>query len=488
MAMMMAGRVLLVCALCVLWCGACGVYARDVDKSVVGGCMASGVLGTRRLYMPRRCNKTAVTLPSRHFFPISAVGASTDGQVSGTIDGGLVPIPAPPLSPAPNTPKAPEASTSHGVSLPAVGVHSGDGTPSLHIPNVDSSVGGGSGQSGNSSGSVLSVMESPSTVVVISPSSISTGVGGLQNKDGPPSNPKLGSPAVSVESGKILVGHNGETEKDSTPDDGSESSRIQQETESRATTEEARGSEAGQSGVGTNGPPNVLSTESQQQHRETTVTETKPPPPSPGKQIPAVSLPPGVDASAALSPGPQASSPEPSRAAEDPEEEKRILPATRASHNSKGETHKASSLRNETVSAAPKPPSPDVALEQNSEGTVTNDAMKTDAYTDGPAATSESSISTSGSGVAQDKTEEEDDNEQRREAKGPRNDPHAGNTNDAPTASDTAAEAVETNTTQTSATSKPGDSDGSTAVSHTTSPLLLLLVFACAAAAAVVAA
>ncbi|PBJ76116.1 mucin-associated surface protein [Trypanosoma cruzi cruzi] len=37
-------------------------------------------------------------------------------------------------------------------------------------------------------------------------------------------------------------------------------------------------------------------------------------------------------------------------------------------------------------------------------------------------------------------------------------------------------------------TAKPGDSDSSTAVSHTTSPLLLLLVVACAAAAAVVAA
>ncbi|EAN98534.1 Mucin-associated surface protein (MASP) [Trypanosoma cruzi] len=42
--------------------------------------------------------------------------------------------------------------------------------------------------------------------------------------------------------------------------------------------------------------------------------------------------------------------------------------------------------------------------------------------------------------------------------------------------------------TQTNHTTKPGDSDGSTAVSHTTSPLLLLLVVACAAAAAVVAA
>ncbi|KAF8306498.1 Mucin-associated surface protein (MASP), subgroup S010 [Trypanosoma cruzi] len=42
--------------------------------------------------------------------------------------------------------------------------------------------------------------------------------------------------------------------------------------------------------------------------------------------------------------------------------------------------------------------------------------------------------------------------------------------------------------TQTNHTTKPADSDGSTAVSHTTSPLLPLLVVACAAAAAVVAA
>ncbi|PBJ68552.1 mucin-associated surface protein [Trypanosoma cruzi cruzi] len=46
-----------------------------------------------------------------------------------------------------------------------------------------------------------------------------------------------------------------------------------------------------------------------------------------------------------------------------------------------------------------------------------------------------------------------------------------------------------TETTQTNnTTTKVGDSDSSTAVSHTTSPLLLLVVVACAAAAAVVAA
>ncbi|RNC32989.1 mucin-associated surface protein (MASP), partial [Trypanosoma cruzi] len=49
-------------------------------------------------------------------------------------------------------------------------------------------------------------------------------------------------------------------------------------------------------------------------------------------------------------------------------------------------------------------------------------------------------------------------------------------------------ETVPATNATTGDTATPGDSDGSTAVSHTTSPLLLLLVVACAAAAAVVAA
>ncbi|KAF5215735.1 Mucin-associated surface protein (MASP) subgroup S002 [Trypanosoma cruzi] len=53
------------------------------------------------------------------------------------------------------------------------------------------------------------------------------------------------------------------------------------------------------------------------------------------------------------------------------------------------------------------------------------------------------------------------------------------------TAKDTNATTVNANTTNTTSTQ---NSDSSTAVSHTTSPLLLLLVVACAAAAAVVAA
>ncbi|EAN97687.1 Mucin-associated surface protein (MASP) [Trypanosoma cruzi] len=83
MAMMMAGRVLLVCALCVLRCVAGGVYARDVDTNALGGCMASGVLGENGSHMPDGCNKTAITVPLRSVLPITAVEAAAEEDNAG---------------------------------------------------------------------------------------------------------------------------------------------------------------------------------------------------------------------------------------------------------------------------------------------------------------------------------------------------------------------------------------------------------------------
>ncbi|EAN97876.1 Mucin-associated surface protein (MASP) [Trypanosoma cruzi] len=90
MAMMMAGRVLLVCALCVLWCGAGGVYARDGENNALGGCMASEVLGACFFHMSSGCNKTAITVPLRSTLPITAVEASAEGEtpVAGLNDSG----------------------------------------------------------------------------------------------------------------------------------------------------------------------------------------------------------------------------------------------------------------------------------------------------------------------------------------------------------------------------------------------------------------
>ncbi|KAF8278957.1 Mucin-associated surface protein (MASP), subgroup S038 [Trypanosoma cruzi] len=76
MAVRMTGRVLLVCALCVLWCGAGGVYARDLDNNkALGGCMASGVLGAKTSYVPNGCNKYMPTPPLRSALPILAIQA-----------------------------------------------------------------------------------------------------------------------------------------------------------------------------------------------------------------------------------------------------------------------------------------------------------------------------------------------------------------------------------------------------------------------------
>ncbi|EKF32184.1 mucin-associated surface protein (MASP), putative, partial [Trypanosoma cruzi marinkellei] len=199
-------------------------------------------------------------------------------------------------------------------------------------------------------------------------------------------------------------------------------------------------------------------------------------PPSPGQQKPVGTPSPGVETLAALS-----------SAVEDPAGKETITPAPNDSHNSKEESHKASPLHTETESAAKELLSPDSVLEQNTDDTFSPD-LKEDADTGSPVATTEPSTSTSNSGVAQNKTDEDDGNEQRPELKGPHNDTDAGNTNVAPRASESEPDTVKTVTTQTNGTSNSGDSDGSTAVSHTTSSLLLLVVVACAAAAAVVAA
>ncbi|PBJ77357.1 mucin-associated surface protein [Trypanosoma cruzi cruzi] len=72
----MTGRVLLVCAAGVVWCGTGGVYARDLDNNkALGGCMASGVLGAKTSYVPNGRNKYMPTPPLRSALPIPAIQA-----------------------------------------------------------------------------------------------------------------------------------------------------------------------------------------------------------------------------------------------------------------------------------------------------------------------------------------------------------------------------------------------------------------------------
>ncbi|PBJ77222.1 mucin-associated surface protein [Trypanosoma cruzi cruzi] len=102
------------------------------------------------------------------------------------------------------------------------------------------------------------------------------------------------------------------------------------------------------------------------------------------------------------------------------------------------------------------------------------------------AETTAPSISTNGSDDVQITVDENNDDDPRPNHK-ETGDHKAANTKVASTPSETSTQKTETVTVTRINDTTPGNSDGSTAVSHTTSPLLLLVV-ACAAAAAVVAA
>ncbi|EKF29151.1 mucin-associated surface protein (MASP), putative, partial [Trypanosoma cruzi marinkellei] len=137
-AMMMTGRVLLVCALCVLWCDAAGVHARELENNALGGCMVSGVLGTNGSHVSSGCEKSALTLPLRSVLSVTVAEVTTGEEESETK------LKNPELNPLP----PPVSGGSQGVS----GGSSGVGGPS-----------------GYSSGSGVNALGSPFSAATSSP-------------------------------------------------------------------------------------------------------------------------------------------------------------------------------------------------------------------------------------------------------------------------------------------------------------------------------
>ncbi|KAF8307436.1 Mucin-associated surface protein (MASP), subgroup S074 [Trypanosoma cruzi] len=153
--------------------------------------------------------------------------------------------------------------------------------------------------------------------------------------------------------------------------------------------------------------------------------------------------------------------------------------------NPKKVTKENTQSESKMESKAPEPPSGDATQGQHSHDTDTENSTK-NAAAGSPAEPTTSSTSTSGSGDHVQNNAGKDDAQS---PEGQHDGIETGNTNVVPTLSETASQTPETATAaRINVTTTPGDSDGSTAVSHTTSPLLPLLLVACAAAAAVVAA
>ncbi|RNC35566.1 mucin-associated surface protein (MASP) [Trypanosoma cruzi] len=155
--------------------------------------------------------------------------------------------------------------------------------------------------------------------------------------------------------------------------------------------------------------------------------------------------------------------------------------ASKDLQNIKETTSTTPPSNSKTAAEAPQTPSGNGAPKQHRKESDTPDLK--DAPASHTAESTAKSIYTMGSDGAQKNEEKFDNGDQRSNRKETQDGLEDRNTDDAPTASETEPE---TATTQKNATPKFGDSDGSTAVSHTTSPLLLLTV-ACAAAAVVAA-
>ncbi|EAN80831.1 mucin-associated surface protein (MASP), putative [Trypanosoma cruzi] len=150
--------------------------------------------------------------------------------------------------------------------------------------------------------------------------------------------------------------------------------------------------------------------------------------------------------------------------------------------------HENSSSQTETTVEPPEDPSEDIVAEPKVQATATENVTENAPATNQEETTA-SSNSTSSGGEARSTADENTANVQRPNPNESHEDLEGSDTHPAPTDTEAAPQtAIPLTTARINGTTTPGDSDSSTAVSHTTSPLLLLLVVVCAAAAAVVAA
>ncbi|KAF8304328.1 Mucin-associated surface protein (MASP), subgroup S064 [Trypanosoma cruzi] len=466
MAMMMTGRVLLVCALCVLWCGAGGGVTEINDESLGGSQLLSGV-GEEA---PKGLSEPGERGSDSSGHPLNKNNGNNSNLQEGTVTGTTADRlgkeeevddnddleeaeeeeRSKEKEDAQQTRKSKRSSKEVATTIPtASGLgEAGGGSPS----GVD-----GVGSSESSGGSEDLNLE-VSGPVVNSPPPLPNAAagGGLQNTDGALSLQKNNFSETGVHSRTTPPAPS--LPKSQAPampkPEAEEQSSTEQDTEDSPDTEEV-----------TTGKENVQNTV------ETGI---------PSRPSSAASKPPVQQTTPLLTQSPAAPSPE--RSALAPSEKKSTAPsfsagegsrrATNVAQNSKEEKNEKLPSENETDSKAVEQPSGDDLAEQDS-----------------PAGTTASPIPASSSADARRNADADNSNAQALKYEGTHKNSKTGYTNLASTTGDAATQTEKALAdAKANDTVTPGDSDGSTAVSHTTSPLLLLFVVACAAAAAVVAA
>ncbi|PBJ71317.1 mucin-associated surface protein [Trypanosoma cruzi cruzi] len=479
MAMMMTGRVLLVCALCVLWCGAGEGGAEMNDETLVGSQHLTGVGEKVPKGLPesgeRAANSAGHSLDKNNEINSNLQGRTVTGTTTERVgkkegedvgdNDGLEEEEEEEedddddddddeekekSNEKEDTPQAgkPESSSKEvAATIPtASGLGgAGGGSPS----------GGVGGSSGSPNGSGDSNLEVPDPAVNSSPPLSNAAGGGLQNPDGAlPSQKNIFS---------VTGVHSGTTPLTPSLPKPQAPALTQPKAEEQSSTEQ-----------GTEDSPDTEEVTTVKENVQNTV-ETG----IPSRASSAASKPPVQQPTPLLTQSPAA--PLPERSALAPPEEKSTAPRVSAGEGSRTATNVAQNSKEEkNEKMLPETETESKAVEQPSGNDV--------AEQDSPARTTASPIPASGTADAQRNADADNSNAQALKSEGKHENSETVYTNFASTAGDAATQTEKALAdAQTNDTTR-GDSDSSTAASQTTSPLLLLLLVACAAAAAVVAA
>ncbi|PBJ68736.1 mucin-associated surface protein [Trypanosoma cruzi cruzi] len=439
MAMMMTGRVLLVCALCVLWCLTAFGDATDNrciegDGNVLththdGGNDRVRLKADSGLIFTRMGLIKVAEAGEREEEDLEGVHASL-GSVGGISPGSLLAGPGDNGTPGPKEVKG-AAGAGLPPSMPGLGV---SGTGDENSQSLKA------GQEGNEQNSLEPKKKEPKESQDQATDQLPSSSGSTPTRSGEKSS---------------LTGTD-----DLTPLPKGTETELSADPQDKNGSDEAIGEEDGEKEKEKKQEKNKLQPEKHEGQNNGGGTPPPPPPPPP--------LPPSGG------PAPSSTAGEGGPPAE------------------KESAQKITEVVNENTpsgskmeSKAPEPPSEDATQGQHSHDTDTENSTK-NAAAGSLAEPTTSSTSTSGSGDHVQNNAGKDDAQS---PEGQHDGIETGNTNVVPTLSETASQTPETATAaRINVTTTPGDSDGSTAVTYFTSPLLLLLLVACAAAAAVVAA
>ncbi|PBJ70894.1 mucin-associated surface protein [Trypanosoma cruzi cruzi] len=452
MAMMMTGRVLLVCALCVLWCVTAGGRC-DGGETAGSGSGGGPRPGSKQLETSPQDTQgpkdEARSLEGKELLTSSEDEAEEHDEEDNDDDDVEPEEEKEKSNGKEDTPQAgkPESSSKEvAATIPtASGLGgAGGGSPS----------GGVGGSSGSPNGSEDSNLEVPGPAVNSSPSLPNAAGGGLQNTNIVLSSQKNNFSEKGV--------HSGTTLPTPSPPKPQAPALTQPKAEEQSSTEQ-----------GTEDSPETEEVTVGKENLQNTV-ETG----IPSWSLSAASKPPVQQPTPLLTQSPAA--PLPERSAPAPPEEKSTAPSFSAGEGSRTATNVAQNSKEEkNEKMLPETETESKAVEQPSGNDV--------AEQDSPARTTASPIPASGTADAQRNADADNSNAQALKSEGTHENSETVYTNLASTAGDAATQTEKALADAKTNDTTRGDSDSSTAVSQTTSPLLLLLV-ACAAAAAVVAA